>query len=179
MKLNKQAFTLIELVVVVLIIGILAAVAVPQYQISVAKSRFARLKLLVKSIVQAQEVYFLANGKYAIDLAVLDVDLPAGYEEEKDRGENDEVTKIIYLFDGWECRSYGTAIACRTEVGGIDVFYKQYYEKGNLSRSKWEQCIAYTTDLDHLSNRLCKLETGLIVPTHTPKSAGYTEWKYN
>ena len=55
-----------------LIIGILAAVAVPQYQIAVAKSRYATLKNLVKSIVDAQEVYYLANGHYVNDFEQLD-----------------------------------------------------------------------------------------------------------
>ncbi len=70
---KNQAFTLIELLVVVLIIGILAAIAVPQYQKAVAKSELAQIISVVKSLKQAQEVYFLTNGKYAANINLLDV----------------------------------------------------------------------------------------------------------
>ena len=74
---NLMGFTLIELLVVVLIIGILAAVAVPQYQKAVAKSRFAALKPIVKSIKNAEEIYYNGHGTYGA-LADLDVQAPAG-----------------------------------------------------------------------------------------------------
>ena len=73
---NNKAFTLIELLVVVLIIGILAAVALPQYQNAVWKSRNAQLKQLVKAVAQAEEAYYMANGKYAANFDELAIDLP-------------------------------------------------------------------------------------------------------
>ena len=72
---NKQAFTLIELLVVVLIIGILAAVAVPQYTLAVDKSRIMPYVQRIKDIINAEEVYHLANGEYTTDLTALDIDL--------------------------------------------------------------------------------------------------------
>ena len=78
---NKQAFTLIELLVVVLIIGILAAVAVPQYQKAVEKSRVTTLLSAMKTIADAQDAYYLANGEYSQDIDTLSVDMPAGSEK--------------------------------------------------------------------------------------------------
>ena len=79
-KRRNGGFTLLELLVVVLIIGILAAVALPQYQTAVLKSRAAEMLLLGKAVQSAQKVYYMANGTLSADLTALDIALPAGFE---------------------------------------------------------------------------------------------------
>ncbi len=69
-------FTLIELLVVVLVIGILSAIALPQYQKAVEKSRVATMQPLVRSLADAQTRYILANGEVARVFADLDIALP-------------------------------------------------------------------------------------------------------
>ncbi len=81
MKLSRKAFTLIELLVVVLIIGILAAVAVPQYQRVVKKSKVGQIISLVRTLANAQDIYFITNGEYATSWEELDVSVPPSQGE--------------------------------------------------------------------------------------------------
>ena len=68
-----SGFTLIELLVVVLIIGILSAIALPQYQKAVARSRYQQLVIVGSALYQAVERYYIANGEYPTDWRDLDI----------------------------------------------------------------------------------------------------------
>ena len=69
----KKGFTLIELLVVVLIIGILSAVALPQYTKTVEKSRASEAVTLLGTIANGERIYKMANGSYTDVLDDLDV----------------------------------------------------------------------------------------------------------
>ena len=62
MKITQRGFTLIELLVVVLIIGILASVALPQYQKAVRKARLSEVATVFSSVSRGIDMWLLENG---------------------------------------------------------------------------------------------------------------------
>ena len=73
---KNAGFTLIELLVVVLIIDILAAIAIPKYMRAVEKSQLMLAVQMGTKVREAQETFFLANGKYASKVKDLDIEFP-------------------------------------------------------------------------------------------------------
>lgn len=61
---NQRGFTLIELLIVVVIIGILAAVAIPKFSSTKGKAYIATVKSDLKNFASAQESYYYDNGFY-------------------------------------------------------------------------------------------------------------------
>ena len=72
---KNKAFTLIELLIIILIIGILATIVYPQYSRAILRSRFTQMKTAIKAIYDAQERYYLTNGVYAERFDELDLEL--------------------------------------------------------------------------------------------------------
>ena len=80
---NRHGFTLIELLVVVLIIGILSAIALPQYVRAVKRSRMAGVVSTLKTIMHSGEAYAMthslagsSSGLQSVDLDDLDITIP-------------------------------------------------------------------------------------------------------
>lgn len=78
---NNKGFTLIELLVVVLIIGILSAVALPQYEKAVTKTRMMTGVTIGRSLAMALDEYYLANGEFTAAYDNLSLGVPEGYTD--------------------------------------------------------------------------------------------------
>ena len=72
---RRTGFTLVELAVVVVIIGVLAAFAVPRFMASVERSKAAEAFNYLAAVQASQERYHARQGTYASDLADLDIKL--------------------------------------------------------------------------------------------------------
>src|SRR6266480_3912582 len=63
-RMNRKGFTLIELLIVVVIIGILAAIAIPKFANTKEKAYLASMKSDLRNLVTAEEAYFADSIKY-------------------------------------------------------------------------------------------------------------------
>ena len=77
MKGNIKGFSLLELLVVILIIGILAAVALPQYNRVVERSKAAEPLTILQSASRTLELYYVVNNSYPDNISELGLEFPS------------------------------------------------------------------------------------------------------
>ena len=106
---NSRGFTLIELILVVVIIGILASIAIPKFGNTKEKAYVAGMKADLRNLVTAQEAYFSEYVTYASALGNLSYNVSTG----------NTLTLISSSGSGWSATALnsGTAHTCGIFIG--------------------------------------------------------------
>ncbi len=159
-------FTLIELLVVVLIIGILTAVALPQYRLAVQKTRTLSLMPLLRSVSDAENIYFMENGAYTLSLSDLSIDMPAGGELSS--AGNEMRYNNFYCFLRRDGKAGTYSAYCNDTSPGAPSLEKYFSSQKFIC---WGD-----TDVSALSSRVCRSISGRTEANATAGLAkkGYT-----
>ena len=160
-----RAFTLIELLVVVLIIGILAAIALPQYRVSVQKARASEAFIQLKAIKTSMDVYKMANDAYAQKFADLDIDIP-NTSPCTTGGTTDCITNGKWQFEIWP-----DAFAARMITGGF-MYIDWRTENNQADRQNIFTCAVSLSSNTDLGRQICKSLGG-----KTPLYSS-SDWEY-
>jgi prepilin-type N-terminal cleavage/methylation domain-containing protein len=75
MKNLQKGFTLVELVIVIVIVGILSIVAVPIYRGYIERARFTEAMTNLRAIADANTLYFVEHGSWCTDIRELPIQL--------------------------------------------------------------------------------------------------------
>ena len=167
-----KGFTLIELLVVVLIIGILSAVAIPQYKRAVRKAQMVQVLTYLDGLAKAQDVYYMANGVYATRMDEVDVSFPCESHVLDDGGEPSDKCYFKFSSVGGAFKVNGSGVMAALFPGGADGVVRIHCYRGGLNggTAYFQQhpgvttCVASQQDPD--GQALLKSLGGTLVKTH-------------
>ena len=144
----KKGFTLIELLVVVLIIGILSAVALPQYTNAVEKARLSEALSMIGSLKTGIDAYMMANGYENVEFVgrsevTLDVDAEASLD--CSAGE-DGCEGKYFIYDAW-CNKGGSCYISASRGRLDDGDESKYCLRAQKNANGWTYSCSSSSDI--------------------------------
>ncbi len=155
-KNNKFGFTLLELLIVVLIIGILAAIALPRYQESVEKSIMQEAMVNLRAIANANERFYMTNGRYAnyTEISKLDITIPGEINDSSQTGlVGDRVVTKYFVYSPDFSGGGAKAVAIRIKNLGV-VGERTVYDFSIRSNNKFS-CTDISSKATPVQRKLC------------------------
>jgi type IV pilus assembly protein PilA len=142
LKKMKKGFTLIELMIVVAIIGILAAIAIPNFLKFQARSKTGEAKANLKGIFTSEKSYYQEHDSYSDDMLLV------GFDPERGN-------RYAYWFQTapaiWQARSTST-ITQTTAINGIEADTYRYGSGTGViaqAKSTIDGTVAFGTEVGH------------------------------
>lgn len=119
---NRSGFTLIELMIVVVIIGILVSIAIPKFANTKEKAYIASMKSDLRNLVTAEEAYFADSIAYTDQTDCNRPAAPGSASWCPSTGNT--LDKLKARQGGWTARmtNANTSVACGIYVGGAAPF---------------------------------------------------------
>ena len=146
-----KGFTLIEVLAVVMIVGILASIALPQYQQAIFKARITKLMPTVRTLKNAQEAFWYTGREYAASFQELSF-FPKGF---RCTGATCTDGKGSLLFSYQPNGGNPFVMASFTQNTNT-VFYIIYLDHtANRDLAAKAFCGASSSDPDNMSYRVC------------------------
>src|SRR2546423_10741506 len=141
---NRKGFTLIELLIVVVIIGILAAIAIPKFANTKEKAYLASMKSDLRNLVTAEEAYFADSVKYTAAYGAGGINFV--------QSTGNTTPAITTTADGWyaNIKNVNTTKTCSIYIGSTSTAPAN--KEGEPKSSE-----AHTSELQSLAYLGCRL----------------------
>ena len=137
-KLSRAGFTLLEILIAVMIIGVLTTVALPLYRGSIDKARWSKMIAPARAVTTAQEAAYMNQGGYTANIEDLDISLPEG----------GDMTYTLYTTTNGDDANF-----VRIASSNLDNVRLARYYKNNEGFEDQLYCEAVSAD--ERANKLC------------------------
>ena len=125
---HKKGFTLFEVLVVVVILGTLAVVAIPTYNKLIRKGRVADGLHILDMLADAQDKYFIEHGHYAENIT----SLKAPFKETRQADPSNPFTDIVTTNFTYTKNFRKNCIEANSNIGGNYTLVKNYKQRDKI-----------------------------------------------